>query len=41
MSYIIQTKRIGLRNWLEHDLDGFAEMNADPESHALFSECAK
>lgn len=36
MSYIIQTKRIGLRNWVETDLDEFAEMNADEEVMRYF-----
>jgi len=31
MAYIIQTERLGLREWKESDHDPFAEMNAHPE----------
>ncbi len=36
MKYIIQTPRIGLRNWLKKDHVPFAEMNADPEVMKYF-----
>lgn len=36
MSYIIQTERIGLRNWKESDWNEFAAMNADPEVMRFF-----
>jgi len=31
MEYIIQTERLGLREWKESDHDPFAEMNAHPQ----------
>jgi [ribosomal protein S5]-alanine N-acetyltransferase len=34
--YIIQTKRIGLRAWLEEDVEPFSRINADPEVMKFF-----
>ena len=35
-SYIIQTKRLGLRTWHEEDVEPFSQMNADPEVMKFF-----
>jgi RimJ/RimL family protein N-acetyltransferase len=35
-SYIISTKRLGLRKWKDSDILPFAEMNADPEVMKYF-----
>ena len=34
--YLLQTERLGLRNWQHSDMDVFAEMNADKEVMAFF-----
>jgi len=41
MSYVIQTERIGLRNWQESDLDEFAAMNANSEVMRFFEKALK
>lgn len=39
--YIFTSERLGFRNWLEEDLDPFAEMNADPRVMEHFPELLK
>ena len=36
MNYLFHSERLGFRNWNEHDLEAFAELNADPEVMAHF-----
>ncbi len=35
-TYLLQTPRLGLRNWLETDLEPFAQLNADAEVRKYF-----
>lgn len=37
-NYIINTERIGLRNWLEEDLNPFIDMNQDEQVMEFFPE---
>lgn len=35
----LKTPRLIIRPWQQADLDGFAELNADPEVMRYFSAC--